>query len=114
MDAMTPNLTQPQFRKILSALDAAINVTDSANPRNRESFRLMHRLLRLKLRVLVLRDRVDQRLAIWVEERPENEERIEAKIRNVPEQNRERAFINAAKTESMNQKVRRNGNGVRV
>src|SRR4051812_20890114 len=41
----------------------------------------------------------------WVEEHPEIKERIEAKIRNVPAQNRERAFINAAKTEAMNQTV---------
>ena len=54
---MLPNLTHPQFQQILVALDTAIKVADSGNPRNRESFRLMHRLLRLKLRVLVLRDR---------------------------------------------------------
>jgi len=34
-------------------------------------------------------------------------------IRNVPEANRERAFINAAKTEAMNQTVRPVGNSVR-
>ena len=49
----------------------------------------------------------------WVEEHPEIKEKIEARIRNVPPQNRERAFINAAKSEAMNQTVRRNGNGVR-
>ena len=36
-----------------------------------------------------------------------------AAIRNVPEAKRERAFLNAAKTEAMNQTVRANGNGVR-
>jgi hypothetical protein len=41
-------------------------------------------------------------------------EKIEARIRNVPPQNRERAFINAAKSEAMNQTVRRNGNGIRA
>jgi hypothetical protein len=50
----------------------------------------------------------------WVEEHPEIKERIEARIRNVPPQNRERAFINAAKSEAMNQTVRRNGNGIRA
>ena len=50
----------------------------------------------------------------WVEEHPEVKERIEARIRNVPPQNRERAFINAAKSEAMNQTVRRNGNGIRA
>ena len=49
----------------------------------------------------------------WVEEHPEIKEKIEARIRNVPPQNRERAFINAAKSEAMNQTVRRNGNGIR-
>ena len=48
----------------------------------------------------------------WVEEHPEIKEKIEARIRNVPPQNRERAFINAAKSEAMNQTVRRNGNGI--
>lgn len=50
----------------------------------------------------------------WVEEHPEIKEKIEARIRNVPEQNRERAFINAAKSEAMNQTVRRNGNAIRA
>jgi hypothetical protein len=50
----------------------------------------------------------------WVEEHPEIKERVEARIRNVPPQNRERAFINAAKSEAMNQTVRRNGNGIRA
>lgn len=42
----------------------------------------------------------------WVEEHPEIKSRIEERIRNVPEGNRERAFINAAKTEAMKQTVR--------
>jgi len=37
---------------------------------------------------------------------PEIKAKIEARIRNVPEQNRERAFINAAKTEALNQTVK--------
>lgn len=42
----------------------------------------------------------------WVAENPEVKSRIEERIRNVPEANRERAFINAAKREAMNQTVR--------
>ena len=42
----------------------------------------------------------------WVEEHPEVKSRIEERIRNVPEGNRERAFLNAAKTEAMKQTVR--------
>jgi len=42
----------------------------------------------------------------WVEEHPELKTKIEERIRNVPEAKRERAFINAAKQEAMNQTVR--------
>ena len=48
-----------------------------------------------------------------MEEHPEIKSKIEERIRNVPEANRERAFINAAKTEAMNQTVRPVGNSVR-
>ena len=45
----------------------------------------------------------------WVEEHPDVKSRIEERIRNVPEGNRERAFINAAKAEVLKQTVRPNG-----
>jgi hypothetical protein len=48
----------------------------------------------------------NQEIVAWVEENPEIKAKIEARIRNVPEQNRERAFINAAKTEALNQTVK--------
>ena len=48
-----------------------------------------------------------------MEERPEIKSKIEERIRNVPEANRERAFINAAKTEAMNQTVRPVAHGIR-
>ena len=47
----------------------------------------------------------NEEIKAWVEEHPEIKAKIEARLRNVPEQNRERAFINAAKTEAMNQTV---------
>ena len=51
----------------------------------------------------------NQELKSWVEEHPEVKTKIEERLRNVPAANRERAFINAAKTEAMNQTVRHNG-----
>ncbi len=54
----------------------------------------------------------NEELRAWVEEHPEIKSKIEERLRNVPAANRERAFINAAKTEAMNQTVR--PNGVRV
>ena len=51
----------------------------------------------------------NEEIKAWVEEHPEIRSKIEERIRNVPAANRERAFINAAKTEAMNQTVRPNG-----
>ncbi|MEO6994864.1 MAG: hypothetical protein ABI273_14750 [Lacunisphaera sp.] len=48
----------------------------------------------------------NQEIMAWVAENPEIKAKIEEKIRSVPAQNRERAFINAAKTEAMNQTVK--------
>ena len=48
----------------------------------------------------------------WVQEHPEIKSKIEERIRNVPAANRERAFLNAAKTEAMNQTVRPVGNSI--
>ena len=55
----------------------------------------------------------NEEIKAWVEEHPEIKSKIEERIRNVPEASRERAFINAAKTEAMNQAVRPVGTGVR-
>ena len=55
----------------------------------------------------------NEEIKAWVEEHPEVKTRIEERIRNVPAANRERAFINAAKTEAMNQAVRSAGPSVR-
>lgn len=55
----------------------------------------------------------NEEIKAWVEEHPQIKSKIEERIRNVPEANRERAFINAAKTEAMNQTVRPVGNSVR-
>src|SRR5882724_8287027 len=54
----------------------------------------------------------NEEIRTWVEEHPDVKARVEESIRNVPAANRERAFINAAKREAMNQTVRA-GNGVR-
>lgn len=51
----------------------------------------------------------NEEIKAWVEEHPEVKTKIEERLRNVPAANRERAFINAAKTEAMNHTVRANG-----
>ncbi len=55
----------------------------------------------------------NEEIKTWVEEHPEIKAKIEERLRNVPAANRERAFINAAKTEAMNQTVRPAGTSVR-
>lgn len=55
----------------------------------------------------------NEEIRAWVEEHPEIKSKIEERLRNVPAANRERAFINAAKTEAMNQTVRPAGNSIR-
>jgi len=54
-----------------------------------------------------------EEIKAWVEEHPEIKAKIEERIRNVPAANRERAFINAAKSEAMSQVVRPAGPTVR-
>jgi hypothetical protein len=51
----------------------------------------------------------NQELRTWVNEHPEVKAKIEERLRNVPEANREKAYMNAAKTEAMNQTVRPQG-----
>ena len=48
----------------------------------------------------------NQEIKAWVEEHPEIKAKVEERIRNVPEANRERAFINAAKKEAMDQTMK--------
>ena len=55
----------------------------------------------------------NEEIKAWVEEHPEIKSKIEERIRNVPAANRERAFLNAAKTEAMNQTVRPAGASIR-
>ena len=48
----------------------------------------------------------NEEIRVWVEEHPEIKTKVEERIRNVPAENRQRAFINAAKTEAMTQGMR--------
>lgn len=45
--------------------------------------------------------RRNQEIVAWVEEHPEIKAKVEERIKNVPAENRQRAFVNAAKTEAM-------------
>lgn len=51
----------------------------------------------------------NQEIVAWVEENPDIKAKVEQRIRNVPPENRERAFITAAKSMAMNQTVQSRG-----
>ena len=100
-------------------IDAKLDRFIGENPDLREYYEklskdeLIRKLMLGKMQRTEYANERNAEIKAWVEEHPEIKEKIEARIRNVPPQNRERAFINAAKSEAMNQTVRRNGNGVR-
>ena len=101
-------------------IDAKLDRFIGENPALREYYEklskdeLIRKLMLGKMQRSEYTNGRNAEIKAWVEEHPEIKERVEARIKNVPEQNRERAFINAAKSEAMNQTVRRNGNGIRA
>ena len=50
--------------------------------------------------------RRNQEIVAWVDEHPEIKAKVEERIKNVPAENRQRAFVNAAKTEAMKEGMR--------
>ncbi|OAM89984.1 hypothetical protein OH491_16785 [Termitidicoccus mucosus] len=48
----------------------------------------------------------DQEIIQWVNENPDIKAKVEERIKNVPEENRQRAFVRVAKDEAMRQTMR--------
>ncbi len=100
-------------------IDAKLDRFIQENPDLREYYNqlskdeLIRKLMLGKMQRSEYTNGRNEEIKAWVEEHPDVKAKIEERIRNVPAQNRERAFINAAKTEALNQTVRPNGNGVR-
>lgn len=101
-------------------IDAKLDRYIAENPDLREYYEkltkdeLIRKLMLGKMQRSEYTNGRNAELKAWVEEHPEIKDKIEARIRNVPEQNRERAFLNAAKSEAMNQTVRKTGSGIRA
>ena len=99
-------------------IDAKLDRFIQENPKLREYYEglskddLIRKLMLGKMQRAEYANGRNAEIKAWVEEHPEVKTKIEERLRNVPAANRERAFINAAKTEAMNQTVR--PNGVRV
>ena len=109
---------QPTLRKN-PEIDAKLDKFIAENPKLLEYYSALSKddLIRKQMLGKMQRSEYtngrNEEIKAWVQERPEIKSKIEERIRNVPEANRERAFINAAKTEAMNQTVRPAGNSVR-
>ncbi len=99
-------------------IDAKLDKFIGENPKLAEYYNglskddLIRKLMLGKMQKAEYSNGRNEELRAWVAEHPEIKSKIEERLRNVPEANRERAFSNAAKTEAMNQTVR--PHGVRV
>jgi hypothetical protein len=99
-------------------IDAKLDRFIGENPKLMEYYQalgkeeLIRKLMLGKMQRAEYSNGRNEELRTWVEENPEIKAKIEERLRNVPAANRERAFLNAAKTEAMNQTVR--PQGVRV
>ena len=96
-------------------IDAKLDAFIGQNPKLIEYYNglskdeLVRKLMLGKMQRAEYSNGRNQEIRAWVEEHPEIKSKIEERLRNVPAANRERAFINAAKTEAMNQTVRPQG-----
>jgi len=96
-------------------IDAKLDRFIAENPKLRDYYNglskdeLIRKLLLQKMERQEYRAGRNEEIRAWVEERPEIKAKIEERIRNVPAEKRERAFINAAKTEAQNQAMRPSG-----
>lgn len=93
-------------------IDAKIDEFIKENPKLLEYYQglpkeqLIRKLVLGKMQRAGYANQRNQEVIAWVEEHPEIKAKIEERVKNVPEANRQRAFLTAAKTEAMNQTVK--------
>src|SRR5580700_2672634 len=98
---------QEQTVRVNPEIDAKIDQFIKENPDLHEYYnglskeQLIRKVMLEKMRRGEYRQRRNEEIAEWVELHPEIKTKVEERIRNVPVENRQRAFINAAKTEAM-------------
>jgi hypothetical protein len=100
-------------------IDAKIDEFIKQNPKLLEYYQalpkeqLIRKLILGKMQRAGYANQRNQEIMAWVEENPEIKAKVEARVKNVPEVNRERALLNAAKTEAMNHAVK-SSQGIRA
>lgn len=93
-------------------IDAKLDSFIGENPKLMEYYQglskddLIRKLMLGKMQRAEYSNNRNEEIRAWVEEHPEIKTKIEERIRNIPPANREKAFINAAKTEAMNHTVK--------
>jgi hypothetical protein len=74
---------------------------------------LIRKLMFAKMQRREFANERNEEIRAWVEEHPEIKTKIEERLRKVSSAKRERALLNAAKTEAVSQTVRANNNSIR-
>lgn len=93
-------------------IDAKLDQFIRENPKLLASYQalskddLIRKLMLKKMNQHQFREGRNAEVLEWVEGNPDIKAKIEAQVRNVPEANRQRAFVNAAKIEAQNQAMR--------
>ena len=105
---------KPELRRN-PEIDAKLDAYIAENPKLVEYYNglskedLIRKLMLGKMQRSEYTNQRNQEIVAWVEENPDIKAKVEARIRNVPPENRERAFITAAKTFALNQTVAKRG-----
>lgn len=92
-------------------IDAKLDAFITENPKLLEYYQqfskeeLIRKAMLGKMQRNEATERRSSTIRQWVDENPDIKTKIEERIRNVPDEHRERAFINAAKAEAANQTV---------
>jgi hypothetical protein len=105
---------KPELRRN-PEIDAKLDAFIGENPKLVEYYNglskdeLIRKLMLGKMQRSEYTNQRNQEIVAWVEEHPEIKAKVEQRIRNVPPENRERAFITAAKSLALNQTVQSRG-----
>ncbi|RRJ96401.1 hypothetical protein Ga0100231_021210 [Opitutaceae bacterium TAV4] len=109
---------QPTLRRN-PEVDAKIDQFIRENPKVHEYYMglskedLVRKAMLVKMQRNEVAERRNQAIAAWIEEHPEIKAKVEERVRNVPEAQRYRAFINMAKTEAANHAMK-SSQGIRA
>src|SRR5690606_33442534 len=105
---------KPELRRN-PEIDAKLDAFIGENPKLVEYYNglskddLIRKLMLGKMQRSEYTNQRNQEIMAWVEENPEIKAKVEQRVRNVPPENRQRAFITAAKSLALNQTMQSRG-----